>query len=589
MVLMELLLLMPQTDQNLISENSFFDNVGLAIDINNDGVTENDGDDSDTGANQEMNFPEIDFAEFSVSTNTLSLSGSLTTETPLTATVEVYVADEDPTGNGEGVTFIGRTTPTDGTGAWSLQIVGALQGQNVTAIARDANGNTSEFGDFVLVESLRPETTILFPQPNDKLALVPEFIGEATDDVAVSGVKVSVRDLNATSSGVEFYDGAAFDTGVETFIDGGSDQFLGTGGTLMRWFFDIDETQLVFGNDYRVTAKAINANGAEDLSPAQVDFRYRTTSSGGLLMSHRNDTSETSTDSSYSLYIPTTLPVSSGGLIQAIFNAGDFIFNDVTIDDIISRTHHTMSGAVYSVNETERFVTAETSGVTSSGHVIVLNISTPENPKVTNPSIEGVYSVPAITYDTSDIGGENSEVLDFGMTALVPIGDFGSDIEADVDTNIAFTVSGTRIDLGNFATGDPVLVSTGTQILVTTNAPGGYVVNVTATTSGGLLTKIGEEINFVDNSAALNGAVCGASNFGTDTFGFGLHTNDFADIDEFVDEESFCGVNIKRRVVESNVPVTDEITTIDYKANAPLSQASGIYYIQLLYELVNNF
>src|SRR5690606_17239460 len=153
------------------------------------------------------------------------------------------------------------------------------------------------------------------------------------------------------------------------------------------------------------------------------------------------------------------------------------------------RTHHSMTGTGNTIDNIENLVTSTTLGTTASGEVIVMNISTPQSPKVTNPSDEGIYSVPAITFATSNLGGEGENVLDFGMTALVPIGDFGSAIEADVDTTISFTISGTRIDLGSFNVGTPVLVETGTQLIVTTNDPTGYRVNVSAITPNGVLTK----------------------------------------------------------------------------------------------------
>ena len=44
---------------NRIEKNSIHDNVGLGIDLGDDGVTANDNDDSDSGPNNLQNYPTI--------------------------------------------------------------------------------------------------------------------------------------------------------------------------------------------------------------------------------------------------------------------------------------------------------------------------------------------------------------------------------------------------------------------------------------------------------------------------------------------------------------------------------------------------
>ncbi|MBD2723156.1 T9SS type A sorting domain-containing protein [Hymenobacter sp. BT189] len=101
------------TGTNTFSQNVYGGNNGLAIDLTNgtttngDGVTLNDNGDADTGANGLLNFPVITSATIS-GTNLIvkgyARSGSV---------IELYSAAADPTGFGEGRTYL--TTVTEGT------------------------------------------------------------------------------------------------------------------------------------------------------------------------------------------------------------------------------------------------------------------------------------------------------------------------------------------------------------------------------------------------------------------------------------------------------------------------------------------
>jgi len=136
-------------DANLITQNSIYDNDSLGIDLQNNGVTPNDVGDPDTGPNEEMNFPVITSAAYSAGGTTIN--GTLDTPNPNTATVEVFQARLDPTGYGEGETYLGSTTP-DVAGNWGLTTVSLAVGDSVTATATDANNNTSEFSATMVVK-----------------------------------------------------------------------------------------------------------------------------------------------------------------------------------------------------------------------------------------------------------------------------------------------------------------------------------------------------------------------------------------------------------------------------------------------------
>lgn len=133
---------------NSIRRNSIFSNNGLGIDLGVNGVTANDIDDGDTGANHLQNFPVI--------TGTMSTSSSMTIQGSLksipntTFQIDFYSNSAvDPSGNGEGAQFINSTpVTTNGNGDATINAtfpVGLAAGRVVTATASDPNGNTSEF------------------------------------------------------------------------------------------------------------------------------------------------------------------------------------------------------------------------------------------------------------------------------------------------------------------------------------------------------------------------------------------------------------------------------------------------------------
>ncbi len=128
------------SDGNIFTQNSFYNNGGLAVDIAPGGVNANDSGDGDSGPNQQLNFPEITQA------STSQVSGTACSN----CTVEIYIADASAGEYGEGKTFVG-STKANGSGDFSLSANGLYNDQAVTALAIDGDGNTSEFGQNVAV------------------------------------------------------------------------------------------------------------------------------------------------------------------------------------------------------------------------------------------------------------------------------------------------------------------------------------------------------------------------------------------------------------------------------------------------------
>jgi CSLREA domain-containing protein len=140
----------PNTDGNRITRNSIYSNTGLGIDLDpNAQVNINDPGDSDTGPNEQLNFPVITSAQATSVTGTACPG----------CTVELFVADSNGPGTaggpgagayGEGRTYLTATTASGG-GQFTTAISGVSNGQWVTATATDSAGNTSEFSENVKV------------------------------------------------------------------------------------------------------------------------------------------------------------------------------------------------------------------------------------------------------------------------------------------------------------------------------------------------------------------------------------------------------------------------------------------------------
>lgn len=132
---------------NAILGNSMFSNTGLGIDLS--GITANDAGDGDTGPNNGQNFPVLTSAVTGGGTG-VTVAGTLDSAPSTDFRVEFFANTAcDPSGNGEGETFLGAATATtngSGTAAFSVGLTKAvLPGAFITATATDPGNNTSEF------------------------------------------------------------------------------------------------------------------------------------------------------------------------------------------------------------------------------------------------------------------------------------------------------------------------------------------------------------------------------------------------------------------------------------------------------------
>src|SRR5262249_10521042 len=134
--------MLSQVSGTTLTRNSFSNNGGLSIDLypsgtdpnsmgTPNGPTQNDLNDADSGANGLLNFPVITAAR--IANGEFSIAGFARPG----STVELYVAQQDPSGFGEGLTYIGSYTEgvadlDSTTGSYSGTINGINQGSDTT-------------------------------------------------------------------------------------------------------------------------------------------------------------------------------------------------------------------------------------------------------------------------------------------------------------------------------------------------------------------------------------------------------------------------------------------------------------------------
>ncbi len=173
---------------NSILGNSIFDNGYLGINLSSDNesgivnVTPNDAGDSDDGVNHLQNFPEISTA---LATATQTIVGGKLQSTPNTLfRVEFFSsATKDPSGHGEGQTYLGFVvTTTDSTGVASFVTnfeTSVPLGQFISSTATDPLGNTSEFSWSTPVVPKGSLTNVVALQlpTNNKVFLVTSPVG----------------------------------------------------------------------------------------------------------------------------------------------------------------------------------------------------------------------------------------------------------------------------------------------------------------------------------------------------------------------------------------------------------------------------
>jgi parallel beta-helix repeat protein len=208
---------------NRISGNFITGNGGKGIDLGNNGVTQNDAGDIDTGPNNLINFPEIDNAVLSTdgTNGSYHVEGVYDGPANSTITLEFFASfAADASGFGEGNVPLGTVSvDTNGAGhaTFSADFESGDNGPIVTATATDADGNTSEFSEALpaSIINLGPtfsisDVTIAEGNAGSKVAtftvtLSSHTVGPATVHFATaSGTATAGSDFTAASGTLSF-------------------------------------------------------------------------------------------------------------------------------------------------------------------------------------------------------------------------------------------------------------------------------------------------------------------------------------------------------------------------------------------------
>lgn len=150
----------------LLSRNSIHSNGGLGIDLGDDGVTPNDPGDADDGPNQLQNYPTLDSAVL-LSDGTTRIRVQLDVQPNETYTVEFFSnTGADPTGFGEGQTYLGSADIVVGPSGQADELVTLPVSIPVgtpvtTTVAFGIEAFTSEFSEAIeVVPAIRIDDVI---------------------------------------------------------------------------------------------------------------------------------------------------------------------------------------------------------------------------------------------------------------------------------------------------------------------------------------------------------------------------------------------------------------------------------------------
>ncbi|HEY3137329.1 MAG TPA: HYR domain-containing protein [Blastocatellia bacterium] len=148
-----------------VLSNSIFSNVGLGIDLNGDGVTPNLHCGAGIGSNNGATFPVLTSATTN-GANTV-VNGTLDSKPGLSFRIEFFSnANCDPSGNGEGRTFLGSSVVITLSGScignFNATLPPVAVGTIITSTATDPSNNTSEFSACITTVAA-PACTITCP------------------------------------------------------------------------------------------------------------------------------------------------------------------------------------------------------------------------------------------------------------------------------------------------------------------------------------------------------------------------------------------------------------------------------------------
>ncbi|MCA9066084.1 MAG: cadherin domain-containing protein, partial [Planctomycetaceae bacterium] len=268
--------------------NTYLSNAGPSIDLDNNGVTANDLNDTDSGGNNLQNFPVLTSASSSGGNTTIA--GSLNSAPSTTYRVEYYsAAVSDASGHGEGSTWLGFDTVTSD-GAGNASFVSILTGVSVTAghivtatatvdLGGGNYGDTSEFAQNVVTQGntaptinsdgAGPTASISIPENTTAVTTVTTFDPDGgTPFYSISGADAAFFTIDSGTGALFFQVAPDRETSNDANGDGVYQVTVqvddGNGGTdtqdLSVTVTDVDEFDVTATLDLDASANAVNEN-----------------------------------------------------------------------------------------------------------------------------------------------------------------------------------------------------------------------------------------------------------------------------------------------------------------------------------------
>lgn len=337
------------TTQVKISRNSIYNNgtaitgnTGLGIDLNEDGITPNNGALDPAFPNLRMNYPI--FTSINLTGNTLTVAGYVGSAPGQSAfgnaAVEIFKAnnaDANQSGeiivgdglsvpHGEGETYLGTlTTNVSGNFSGSLTVTGLLQTDDLTATATKSDNNTSEFSPTIHISVVPVSLESFTAAPYGKDVAVRWTVG---DEVNVSRYEVwfgtdgthfqPAGSVNATGSHAYSFLHTAPAAGfnyyrLKTIDKDGRSSY----SDVRKVRFGTDGSVSIYPNPTSSNV-SITLNAAMINKPAMIQV----IAADGRIVSQKNATALSQTE---------TLDVSG-------FAAGSYILKVVTADEVVSKS-----------------------------------------------------------------------------------------------------------------------------------------------------------------------------------------------------------------------------------------------------------
>lgn len=265
---------------NAIRQNSIYSNFGLGIDLVDSltfGVTPNDACDTDTGGNNFQNSPVL--SSLSSAGGNTTIQGTLNSSPNTAFTIEFFAnVAADPSGSGEGQTYLGSTTVTTGAdcnAAFSFAFPDNPGQPVITATATDPAGNTSEFSAWVgtttttLTSDHNPST---YGQSVTFAATVTSAAGTPTGTVTFKDGGTTLGTGTLDGSGQATLTTSSLPAGMHsiTAVYSGTDNYLSSSSGVL--------TQTV---NQASTSTTLSSNANPSTYVQNVTFNATVTSAGG--------------------------------------------------------------------------------------------------------------------------------------------------------------------------------------------------------------------------------------------------------------------------------------------------------------------